>query len=108
LGSSSRCTNDDRLRNITPSTIPTSTSRCRSRAWAPKSRRNSSSEKPIISPTSIANWAAVGTRVSDAAPSAATSAVWMSAYRASKPMIDGVRMRLVVTVWKSTVDTATA
>ena len=32
----------------------------------------------------------------------------MSAYRASKPMIDGVRMRLVVTVWNSTVDTATA
>ena len=30
------------------------------------------------------------------------------AYRASSPMIEGVRMRLPVTVWKTTVDTATA
>ncbi len=42
------------------------------------------------------------------APRKKTPAVWMSPNSESKPITDGVMMRLVVTVWKSTVETATA
>lgn len=39
------------------------------------------------------------------APTTATPTVWMRTYSESRPMIDGVRIRLCVTVWNKTVAT---
>ena len=44
-------------------------------------------------------WAAA----SPTAPNRNTVAVWITVYRDSKPMIDGVITRLFVTVWNATV-----
>ncbi len=41
--------------------------------------------------------------ISPARPNRYTDVVWMARYSDSKPMIDGVRIRLLVTVWKATV-----
>src|SRR5699024_12499102 len=43
---------------------------------------------------------------SPTAPRKYTAEVWMATQRASNPMIDGVMIRLLVTVWKLTVATA--
>ena len=40
------------------------------------------------------------------APKKNTTDVWITVYRDSKPMIDGVMIRLTVTVWKLTVANA--
>src|SRR5690606_32739855 len=58
--------------------------------------------------TSPPNLRPPSTAASRAEPIVNTRKVCSSRYRASKPMIDGVSMRLSVTVWNITVDTATA
>ena len=54
------------------------------------------------------NWVVPVMATTPPAPSRNTAAVWMTMYSDSKPMIDGVRMRLCVTVWKDTVAMACA
>ena len=60
-----------------------------------------------MSTSSRPNFVLSPSAVTPIEPTKNTSAVWMSRYSASKPMMEGVRMRLPVTVWNSTVDTPT-
>src|SRR5690554_624927 len=108
LGSMSRCMKLDSERKNTPSTIPASTSTCTEYFAPASSQRYSSTPKVSITAVSRRNFAGAGIAVMRAAPIENTRLVWSSRYSASKPMIDGVRMRLSVTVWNITVETATA
>ncbi|MNL31192.1 hypothetical protein D3C87_1529680 [compost metagenome] len=108
LGSIRRTTKLDKLRNSNPKTMPTSIIRCRLRTASENSQRNSRQANAVIAQTSSRN-AATGCSAATAAwPKPNTTTAWINRYSASKPMMAGVRMRLCVTVWNNTDDTATA
>src|SRR5690606_8158674 len=104
LGAISRDTKGDSPENRVPSTMPTSTMAYRSREPRRNSSRNSSTEKATITATSRPNLSLGSVWASIPAPNRNTTTVWMSTNSESKPMTDGVRMRLPVTVWNSTVE----
>ena len=108
LGSISRTTKLERLRNSSPKMMPTSIIRCRLRTPSANSQRNSRQAKPVMAPTSRRKAATGWLTVAAACPKPNTTTAWISRYRASKPMMAGVRMRLCVIVWNSTDDSATA
>ncbi|BDZ64830.1 hypothetical protein GCM10025877_17680 [Agromyces mangrovi Wang et al. 2018] len=102
------CIQEVRLRKNVPRTMPTSSMRWIDRRLPPNSHVNSSMLNPIITTSWPAQSTSGSARRNAVAPNTNTRAVAMSRYSASKPMIDGVRMRFCVMVWNTTVDTPTA
>ena len=88
--------------------MPTSIIRCRLRTASENSQRNSRQANAVMAPTSSRKAATGWLAAAAAWPKPNTTTAWISRYRASKPMMAGVRMRLWVIVWNSTDDTATA
>ncbi|MNS79927.1 hypothetical protein D3C72_1135920 [compost metagenome] len=88
--------------------MPTSIIRCRLRTASENSQRNSRQANAVMAHTSSRNAATGWLALAAACPNPNTTTAWISRYRASKPMIAGVRIRLCVMVWNSTDDTATA
>ena len=103
LGVSMRCMKVETLPSPAPIMIPMSSMACMLPTRSVSSQEYSSSDSPIMSTSWTTNICRLRAALSPATPKKNTVEVWMARYRDSNPMMDGVMMRLPVTVWKATV-----
>jgi hypothetical protein len=108
LGSISRCRSEEKPRKRLPRMMPTSSNKCSDRVAPVNIHRYNRALNATIRTTSTPNCRVGGAAVTAAALTVNTSAVCTRMYSESKPMMEGVRIRLAVTVWNSRVETPTA
>src|SRR5690606_27934953 len=106
LGASRRCMNVDSAPNPIPNTTPISSITCRSPRLPANSQVYRAVANPTISRLCSTTFGSPSVRDRVSAPKKNTSPVCITTYRASNPMMEGVRIRLLVAVWNSTVATA--
>src|SRR5699024_8419672 len=106
LGVSRRCMKVETEPRPPPMMMPTSSITCMLAERPRSSQPYSSTDSATIATTCSRNCSVSCSIVTPATPRKYTAAVWIAVYRDSKPMIDGVMMRLLVTVWKAMVAVA--
>src|SRR5690625_3877981 len=106
LGVSRRCMKVETEPRPPPMMMPTSSITCMLPERPRSSQPYSSTDSATIATTCSRNCSVSCSIVTPATPRKYTAAVWIAVYRDSKPMIDGVMMRLLVTVWKAMVAVA--